>query len=101
MNAREAGGNPGMPRISLRSMRATPLAASHLRSDRPSAGEHVVLGVDGFGPERRGAVRQVIETDIRILGDRNSAVHEQDEVVSRSEERRVGKEGRSRWSPYH
>ena len=24
-----------------------------------------------------------------------------DEVISRSEERRVGKECRSRWSPYH
>ena len=25
----------------------------------------------------------------------------QDEIISRSEERRVGKECRSRWSPYH
>ena len=25
----------------------------------------------------------------------------EDEVAGRSEERRVGKEGRSRWSPYH
>src|SRR2546422_2305729 len=27
--------------------------------------------------------------------------HRQDELQSRSEERRVGKECRSRWSPYH
>src|SRR5256884_7195026 len=31
----------------------------------------------------------------------SEAVHEYREVLRRSEERRVGKECRSRWSPYH
>ena len=31
----------------------------------------------------------------------NSRITEAEERVSRSEERRVGKECRSRWSPYH
>src|SRR2546426_12174141 len=33
--------------------------------------------------------------------DGRQFVGEADGVTSRSEERRVGKEGRSRWSPYH
>ena len=37
-----------------------------------------------------------------ILGDTAVAVHPEDpRYSSRSEERRVGKECRSRWSPYH
>ena len=31
----------------------------------------------------------------------NSRITEAEERISRSEERRVGKECRSRWSPYH
>ena len=34
----------------------------------------------------------------RIVSNWNESVHEDD---TRSEERRVGKECRSRWSPYH
>ena len=35
------------------------------------------------------------------LAARLSAIHITDYEGDRSEERRVGKEGRSRWSPYH
>src|SRR2546427_8399314 len=34
-------------------------------------------------------------------GSRSLAVRREDPMVRRSEERRVGKECRSRWSPYH
>src|SRR5260221_9751723 len=36
-----------------------------------------------------------------INSDRSAVVVGADELRARSEERRVGKEGRSRWSPYH
>ena len=43
-------------------------------------------------------------TDIADLSDRQlviEAASENEEIKKRSEERRVGKECRSRWSPYH
>src|SRR5256885_5537826 len=36
-----------------------------------------------------------------VGGDRTVAVRENGVFTARSEERRVGKEGRSRWAPYH
>src|SRR3712207_9525592 len=42
--------------------------------------------------------------DLPILASQSAKVidrREQDDLVGRSEERRVGKECRSRWSPYH
>src|SRR5260221_9355420 len=46
------------------------------------------------------------ETEIRILERMSDALYAQGEMeqsgeIDRSEERRVGKECRSRWSPYH
>ena len=35
------------------------------------------------------------------IGEGIAIPHAQSEAVNRSEERRVGKECRSRWSPYH
>ena len=45
-------------------------------------------------------------TDLRMIkADRNKSLQERRDIflnkVGRSEERRVGKECRSRWSPYH
>ena len=37
----------------------------------------------------------------KILGDMMVSLGHEVTTVSRSEERRVGKECRSRWSPYH
>src|SRR2546430_17728256 len=64
--------------------------------DRGELGRGVVGGV---GVEHaRGRARGV--GDVR--GPRGVDLHhEGDRLVGRSEERRVGKEGRSRWSPYH
>ena len=39
--------------------------------------------------------------EIHSLEGINSRIMEEEERISRSEERRVGKECRSRWSPYH
>src|SRR5256885_3568776 len=56
--------------------------------------QELVLGYDhGFGRGRAGDVALVR----RLAQEDGFAV----DVVDRSEERRVGKECRSRWSPYH
>ena len=45
-------------------------------------------------------VKNVKNSDENII-ELTDEVSESDEIDSRSEERRVGKECRSRWSPYH
>ena len=59
----------------------------------------VVLGLAVAG----NAMAQ--ETILNTMTKANNALEEAqqkiDEKKARSEERRVGKEGRSRWSPYH
>jgi len=47
------------------------------------------------------ALGQAKEGRMHILGEMAKALTGSREGVSRSEERRVGKECRSRWSPYH
>src|SRR2546427_12098118 len=49
-------------------------------------------------------VREVVQTtskQISQLGELSASIDDFVELIKRSEERRVGKEGRSRWSPYH
>src|SRR5437879_13882335 len=45
--------------------------------------------------------RTVIYLDDDALGPRHDGLEVYDVIGRRSEERRVGKEGKSRWSPYH
>ena len=49
-------------------------------------------------PDNRHIVSGSSDTAVRIW---NASTGEEEHVLSRSEERRVGKECRSRWSPYH
>ena len=49
---------------------------------------------DGISTATRGEVRDAVDRALELL-DKGEA------RVARSEERRVGKECRSRWSPYH
>ena len=42
-----------------------------------------------------------MELDKLIEKFKNQTMQEQGDYIERSEERRVGKECRSRWSPYH
>ena len=44
---------------------------------------------------------RIAKTQQRVHGVRGGAAHALGEAHVRSEERRVGKECRSRWSPYH
>src|SRR5260370_40401863 len=63
--------------------------------------EVVILEDDYFSEYRYGgaptASLQSIDQDKRVLYIGNFSKS----IAPRSEERRVGKEGRSRWSPYH
>src|SRR3712207_8888173 len=59
--------------------------------ERPTRGE-MPVAINLFGTERRMAMALGVES-LDEIGDRIGAL--------RSEERRVGKECRSRWSPYH
>src|SRR2546422_10163598 len=62
----------------------------------------------GAGPVTRRAARRHVEPERRLLGrpdavvlDAAARVGADRSTLVRSEERRVGKECRSRWSPYH
>src|SRR5256885_6387976 len=62
--------------------------------------------VDGISRERRCELPRAVEGDPPVpdgfVATRRAEGHESSEVgLRRSEERRVGKECRSRWSPYH
>ena len=48
-----------------------------------------------------GTLSQKVDSDIKVEVGTHTDVHTGKEVPARSEERRVGKECRSRWSPYH
>ena len=62
-------------------------------------GEAKKLGVDGDTP---GDTLRTIVAESRQLKDQvSNALKNNDSPKPRSEERRVGKECRSRWSPYH
>ena len=59
-------------------------------------------------PYQQNAIKELTDKTIRLLnlgGKRHKIVFEAPtgagKTVMRSEERRVGKECRSRWSPYH
>ena len=49
----------------------------------------------GYGPDPVFIVEKAMEWKLILMGNHDEA------VLKRSEERRVGKECRSRWSPYH
>ena len=51
--------------------------------------------------DARGDGRINLEEFTALMGARITEKEVHDEMLKRSEERRVGKECRSRWSPYH
>src|ERR1043166_212294 len=65
--------------------------------------EEAFPGVDELPPDAQGAlVSLVFNRGPGMDGDRRREMRAvRDAVANRSEERRVGKECRSRWSPYH
>ena len=71
------------------------VARNYLINERPDA---ILNIVDGTNIERNLYLStQIMELGIPVI----MAVNMMDIVEKRSEERRVGKECRSRWSPYH
>src|SRR3712207_8709729 len=59
------------------------------------------LGLDGHRHDRRGAVSVVAVLILWEIAAASGSARGQNSGLRRSEERRVGKECRSRWSPYH
>ena len=71
------------------------VARNYLINERPDA---IINIVDGTNIERNLYLStQIMELGIPVI----MAVNMVDIMEKRSEERRVGKECRSRWSPYH
>src|SRR3712207_8197869 len=74
--------------IFLDELEAAAQALGELAADRQAEAEALLAA-------RRAAAAEAVEDDLALLG-RDAGT-----FVARSEERRVGKECRSRWSPYH
>src|SRR3712207_4537404 len=74
--------------------RDTKLGAEEITRDIPNVSEEVLADLDERGIVRVGA--DVGPGDVLV-----GKVTPKGETELRSEERRVGKECRSRWSPYH
>ena len=58
------------------------------------------IGAPQYIRQQLTAIKEEIDSNTIIVGDFNTSLTPMDRS-SRSEERRVGKECRSRWSPYH
>src|SRR3989344_9122027 len=67
--------------------------AKHVKKQLPELGEKSFI----IEPDRRGTASCITAALVKI----GSGHNEDEPIAFRSEERRVGKECRSRWSPYH
>ena len=68
------------------------------------AGKETVVGakvVDGAGAQKAAVTDKALELTPELSNKNVSVSFDEDNTTTRSEERRVGKECRSRWSPYH
>src|SRR5256885_2655404 len=98
-----SNGNGGLePEVAVQLVRETSISRFDATIEA-----HIRLGVDPRHAEQmvRGSVvlpngtGKKVRVAVFALGDK--AREAQEAGADRSEERRVGKEGRSRWSPYH
>ena len=64
-------------------------------------GEKVLLLSTGFFAKAWGWMAEARGIEVDVLEFGNGNTFDLEKVADRSEERRVGKECRSRWSPYH
>ena len=53
------------------------------------------------GGVNKAVLKNVVKDIVSLLNSKKEVVVVSSGAISRSEERRVGKECRSRWSPYH
>ena len=76
-----------------------PGVAQGLAAARQVQAQDTVVGQDGIVGLRQGVARdrRISIEDPQMRHGRKTKSH----LIDRSEERRVGKECRSRWSPYH
>ena len=72
---------------------------TNLAGKLSAAGHHVTIG--GRSPEDTAARTMELAPQIAFADQRTTARTTDIVINARSEERRVGKECRSRWSPYH
>src|SRR2546422_3871534 len=71
----------------------------HTRCSRDWSSDVCSSDLAHIGDEALRALGSEVDTLVELLGDRHRLLRGEAEL--RSEERRVGKECRSRWSPYH
>ena len=72
------------------------MAKAHFERTKP----HVNIGTIGHVDHGKTTLTAAI-TKVLSLANGNIEFLAYDQIDNRSEERRVGKECRSRWSPYH
>src|SRR2546430_17026365 len=97
------------PHVALADHFADPGASRHPLRIRLTSGEEFDCSAPSFDIDQlvlvvtasEGAVRKIRPTDIQVLYERRPRWPAYAGLSVRSEERRVGKECRSRWSPYH
>ena len=74
----------------------------HVPGSLVGPGEHMVPpGMAAIVCEKKRDKHDHIIVQVKVDGSNVSIANVDGEIIPRSEERRVGKECRSRWSPYH
>ena len=76
------------------------VAPEQIRSSLPEKGEYALVVADSFYLEENEIAELRTLAPLAAL-DEGSPYTDGIDFAERSEERRVGKECRSRWSPYH
>ena len=79
---------------------AIAISGTHGKTTTTSMVSHIFLEAQKDPTISVGGILKAINGNIRV-GHSDDFITEACEYTNRSEERRVGKECRSRWSPYH
>ena len=89
-----------LEKLILKSISGEAIDEKHLSFDAPSEAPHHAISESAFlGGGKKLQIGSIVLSN--ALWKRSSSMPGTAETLTRSEERRVGKECRSRWSPYH